>query len=167
MQAELDATDWHSLHALRTDATLPATDVATKVNVTSTTCWRRITRLKNEGVIKKRVSILDRAAVGLSLMIIAHVKLWTQGRNALMKFDQAIRRHPEVLECYTLMRDWDFLLRNVAKDIRACETFFLDNLSKTPHVQAIHSPMVLTRLRRAFAPCHSARNRSLPRSCRL
>jgi Lrp/AsnC family transcriptional regulator len=144
LQVELDQTDRRILDVLQADGTLSAAEVAAKVNVTATTCWRRITRLENAGVIKKRVALLDRDAVGLSVMLFAHVKLSTQGRDALAKFDQAIRRHPEVLECYTLMGEWDFLLRIVAKDIKAYETFFLDHLSRIPLVQSVHSSMVLT-----------------------
>jgi Lrp/AsnC family transcriptional regulator len=144
LQVELDQTDRRILDVLQADGTLSAADVAAKVNVTATTCWRRITRLENAGVIKKRVALLDRDAVGLSVMLFAHVKLSTQGRDALAKFDQAIRKHPEVLECYTLMGEWDFLLRIVAKDIKAYETFFLDHLSRIPLVQSVHSSMVLT-----------------------
>ena len=144
LQVELDQTDRRILDALQADGTLSAAEVAAKVNVTSTTCWRRITRLEKAGVIKKRVALLDRDAVGLSVMLFAHVKLSTQGRDALAKFDQAIRKHPEVLECYTLMGEWDFLLRIVAKDIKAYETFFLDHLSRIPLVQSVHSSMVLT-----------------------
>jgi Lrp/AsnC family transcriptional regulator len=144
LQVELDQTDRRILDALQADGTLSAAEVAAKVNVTSTTCWRRITRLESAGVIKKRVALLDRDAVGLSVMLFAHVKLSTQGRDALAKFDQAIRKHPEVLECYTLMGEWDFLLRIVAKDIKAYETFFLDHLSRIPLVQSVHSSMVLT-----------------------
>jgi|ERR1700733_11896705 Lrp/AsnC family transcriptional regulator len=144
LQVELDQTDRRILDVLQADGTLSAAEVAAKVNVTATTCWRRITRLENAGVIKKRVALLDRDAVGLSVMLFAHVKLSTQGRDALAKFDQAIRKHPEVLECYTLMGEWDFLLRIVAKDIKAYETFFLDHLSRIPLVQSVHSSMVLT-----------------------
>ena len=144
LQVELDQTDRRILDVLQADGTLSAAEVAAKVNVTATTCWRRITRLETAGVIKKRVALLDRDAVGLSVMLFAHVKLSTQGRDALAKFDQAIRKHPEVLECYTLMGEWDFLLRIVAKDIKAYETFFLDHLSRIPLVQSVHSSMVLT-----------------------
>jgi Lrp/AsnC family transcriptional regulator len=144
LRAKLDATDRRILDVLQTDGTLSAADVATKVSVTSTTCWRRITALEQAGVIKQRVALLDRAAVGLSVMIFAHVKLSTQGRDALAKFDHAIRGYAEVLECYTLMGEWDFLLRIVAKDIQEYESFFLDHLSKIPLIQSVNSSMVLT-----------------------
>ena len=144
LRIKLDPTDRRILEVLQTEGALSAADVAAKVYVTSTTCWRRITRLENAGVIKQRVALLDRAAVGLGVMIFAHVKLSTHGRDALEKFDQAIREYPEVLECYTLMGEWDFLLRIVAKDIQEYESFFLDHLSKIPLIQSVNSSMVLT-----------------------
>jgi Lrp/AsnC family transcriptional regulator len=144
LRVKFDATDRRILEVLQADGALSAADVAEKVYVTSTTCWRRVTALEQAGVIKQRVALLDRAAVGLSVMIFAHVKLSTQGRDALAKFDEAIRGFPEVLECYTLMGEWDFLLRIVAKDIQEYESFFLDHLSKIPLIQSVNSSMVLT-----------------------
>jgi Lrp/AsnC family transcriptional regulator len=144
MHYKLDPTDRRILEALQKNGALSAAETAAKVDVTASTCWRRITQLESAGVIKQRVALLDRAAVGLNVMIFANVKLSTQGRDAIAKFDQAIRSHPEVLECYTLMGDWDFLLRIVTKDIKEYEAFFLDHLSKIPVVQSVNSSMVLT-----------------------
>jgi Lrp/AsnC family transcriptional regulator len=141
---KLDQMDRRILEVLQATGTLSAADVAAKVNVTATTCWRRISRLESAGVVKQRVALLDRTAVGLSVMIFAHVKLSMHGREALAKFDQAIRKYPEVLECYSLMGEWDFLLRIVAKDMQEYESFFLDHLSKIPLIQSVNSSMVLT-----------------------
>jgi len=74
------------------------------------TCWRRIQQLEQNGVIKARVALLDRNALGLDVTIFAHVKLATTGRDALAEFEAAIRDRAEVLECYTLTGEWDFLL---------------------------------------------------------
>ena len=146
-QIQLDRIDRRILDALQHDATASAADIAAKVGVAAATCWRRISRLEEAGVIKRRVAILDRAAVGLNVMIFANVKLTTQGRDAITKFDQAVRKHPEVLECYVMMGEWDFLLRIVAKDIHAYEQFFLDHLSKLPNVQSITSSIALTEVK--------------------
>jgi Lrp/AsnC family transcriptional regulator len=140
----LDLTDRRIMQVLQSNGSLSAADVAEKIHVTATTCWRRITRLELAGIIKKRVALLDRSAVGFNVLIFAHVKLSMHGRDALSKFDEAIRRYPEVLDCYSLMGEWDFLLRIVAKDIRDYESFFLDHLSKIPIVQSVNSSMVLT-----------------------
>ncbi len=148
---ELDAADRRILSALQKDGTLSAAEVAGLANLTPTTCWRRITQLEQSGVIKGRVALLDRAAVGLDVTIFAHVKLSTQGRDAIAKFEQAIRAYPEVLECFTLLGEWDFLLRIVAHDIKSYEAFFLDHLSKLPLVQSVNSSMVLSVIKETTA----------------
>jgi Lrp/AsnC family transcriptional regulator len=110
----------------------------------TTTCWRRIQALEQSGVIKGRVALLDRAALGLDVTIFAHVKLSSQGRDAIAAFAEAIRERPEVLDCYTTMGEWDFMLRVVTRDIKAYEAFYLDHLSKLPNVQSINSSVTVT-----------------------
>ena len=141
---EVDATDRRILSALQQDATRSAADIADIVHLTATTCWRRITQLERRGVIKRRVALLDHNALGLNLVVFAHVKLSSQGRDALAKFELAIGDCPEVLGCYTIMGDWDFLLHIVARDIRHYEAFYLDHLSRIPFVQSVSSSMVMT-----------------------
>jgi Lrp/AsnC family transcriptional regulator len=148
---DLDQTDRRILDALQTDGTLSAAEVAGRIGATATTCWRRIHQLEEAGVIRERVAVLDRAALGLNVTIFAHVKLSSQGRDALTKFDQAIRRHDCVLECYTVMGEWDFLLQIVAHDIKEYEAFYLDHLSRIPQVQSVNSSMVMTALKKTTA----------------
>mgnify|MGYP006324365367 CR=1 FL=1 len=105
---------------------------------------RRIQGLEQSGVIKGRVALLDRAALGLDVTIFAHVKLSSQGRDAIAAFSEAIRERPEVLDCYTTMGEWDFMLRVVTHDIKAYEAFYLDHLSKLPNVQSINSAVTVT-----------------------
>ena len=147
-RADLDPTDRRILDALQADGTLSAAEVAARVGATATTCWRRIRELEKSGVIRARVALLDRAALGLDVTIFAHVKLASQGRDALARFEQAIRDHPCVLECYTVMGEWDFLLHIVAHDIKEYEAFYLDHLSRIPLVQSVNSTMVVTALKK-------------------
>ena len=111
---------------------LSAAEVAERLGLTASTCWRRMSRLQQLGVIRDRVALLDREKVGLNVLVFSHVKLAGHGRDALLKFEQAVREHPEILECYTLMGETDFLLRIVCPDIKAYEAFFLDHLSRFP-----------------------------------
>jgi Lrp/AsnC family transcriptional regulator len=141
---ELDRTDLRILDALQRDGALSAAELADRVGLAVTTCWRRVKRLEDARVIRGRVALLDREQVGLGVTVFAHVKLTAHGRDNLGRFEQGIRRHPEVLECYTLMGDWDFLLRIVARDIKAYEAFFLDHLSKIPGVQSVSSSIAMT-----------------------
>jgi Lrp/AsnC family transcriptional regulator len=140
---KLDRTDRRILEVLQREGALSTAEVANRVGVAAATCWRRITQLEKAKVIRARVALLDPPAVGLHVLIFSHVKLSTQGRDAIKQFDRAVRQLPEVLECYTLMGEWDFLIRIVAKDIKAYEAFYLDHLSKLPYVQSIVSSIAL------------------------
>ena len=148
---ELDPADRRILAALQEDGTLSAAEVAERANLTPTTCWRRITQLENAGVIDRRVALLDRRALGLNLKVFAHVKLSTQGRDALAAFEETMREQPEVLGCYTVMGDWDFLLHIVARDVQAYETFYRDTLARIPLVQSVSSAMVMTVIKETTA----------------
>jgi Lrp/AsnC family transcriptional regulator len=151
MQLEMDRNDVRILETLQQHGNLSAAEVAEKVGLTTSTCWRRITALEESGVIRKRVALLDREKVGLTVTVFSRVKLATQGRDALAKFEQAVRELPEVLECYTLMGEADFLLRIVTRDIKAYEAFFLDHLSRLPDVQSVTSSIALSVIKETTA----------------
>jgi Lrp/AsnC family transcriptional regulator len=140
----LDRLDRRILDLLQREGALPVAEVAARTGISTTTCWRRIQQLEQAGVIRGRVALLDRAALGLDVTIFAHVKLSTQGRDAIAAFSEAIRERPEVLDCYTTMGEWDFMLRVVTRDIKAYEAFYLDHLSKLPNVQSINSSVTVT-----------------------
>jgi Lrp/AsnC family transcriptional regulator len=151
MQVELDRGDLRILDVLQHHANLSAAEIAEKVDMTPSTCWRRITRLEEQGVIKSRVTLLDREKVGLNVTVFSRVKLAAHGRDSLGRFEAAVREHPEVLECYTLMGDTDFLLRIVVRDIKAYEAFFLDHLSRMPGVESVHSSIALSTIKETTA----------------
>jgi Lrp/AsnC family transcriptional regulator len=140
----IDAIDRRILDELQREGAQSAADVATKLGMSNTTCWRRIQQLEQDGVIRKRVALLDRAALGLDVMVYVHVRLSSQGRDALARFERAIRDRPEVLDCCTLTGEWDFHLRIVTHDMKEYEAFFLDHLSKIPNVQSVNSSIVVT-----------------------
>jgi Lrp/AsnC family transcriptional regulator len=151
MHIDMDRADLKILETLQAQGNLSAAEIADKVGLTTSTCWRRISRLEEAGVIRSRVALLDREKVGLTVTVFSRVKLATQGRDALSKFEQAVRELPEVVECYTLMGDSDFLLRIVTRDIKAYEAFFLDHLSRLPDVQSVHSSIALSVIKETTA----------------
>lgn len=144
LQSRLDKVDRKILDLLQREGALSVAEVASRTGLSTTTCWRRIQSMEQSGVIRGRVALLDRAALGLDVTIFAHVKLSTQGRDAIAAFAEAIRERPEVLDCYTTMGEWDFMLRVVTRDIKAYEAFYLDHLSKLPNVQSINSSVTVT-----------------------
>jgi Lrp/AsnC family transcriptional regulator, cysteine-sensing transcriptional activator len=148
---KLDALDLKLLKILQCEGALAVAEVAARVRQSTTTCWRRIQQLEQAGVIKGRVALLDRTALGLDVTIFAHVKLATTGRDAIARFEEAIRERSEVLECYTLTGEWDFLLKIVTKNIKSFEAFYLDYLSRIPCVQAVNSSVAVTVIKESTA----------------
>lgn len=144
---ELDSFERKILRELQRDASQTTAEIAEKVGLTPSPCWRRIDRLEREGLIRKRVAVLDRRKVGLNAQVFAQVKLNAHGRANLDEFSAAIRGFPEVLEAYVLMGTMDFMLRIVAKDIEAYERFFFERLSKLPGVQEINSTVALSEIK--------------------
>lgn len=148
---ELDALDLKLLGILQQEGALSVAEVAARVRQSTTTCWRRIQQLEQTGVIKGRVALLDRGALGLDVTIFAHVKLATTGRDAIAEFEEAIRNRSEVLECHTLTGEWDFLLKIVTRNIKAFEAFYLDHLSRIACVQSVNSSVAVTVIKESTA----------------
>jgi Lrp/AsnC family transcriptional regulator len=147
----LDQLDLRLLDILQREGALSVAEVASKIRLSTTTCWRRIQQLEQSGVIKARVALLDRNALGLDVTMFAHVKLATTGRDAIAEFEEAIRNRAEVLECYTLTGEWDFLLKIVTRNIKAFEAFYLDYLSRIPCVQSVNSSVAVTVIKESTA----------------
>ena len=144
---EFDPFEIKIIRELQRDANQTTAEIAERVGLSTSPCWRRIDRLEREGVIRKRVAVIDRRKVGLNAHIFAQVKLNAHGRANLDEFGEAIRSFPEVLDAYVLMGTTDFMLRIVAKDIDAYERFFFDRLSKLPGVQEINSTVALSEIK--------------------
>lgn len=146
-----DQIDRRILDALQRDGSLSAADIGARLGLSTTTCWRRVQQLEKAGIIKKRVALLDRAALGLDIVVFVQVRLSTQGRDAIAQFEAAVRDRPEVLDCYTLTGEWDFCLRIVTRDMKEYEAFFLDHLSKIPNVQSVNSSIAVTVIKESTA----------------
>ncbi|MFC3050650.1 Lrp/AsnC family transcriptional regulator [Kordiimonas pumila] len=145
--AELDKLDRKILSLIQSDASLTASEIAERINLSQPPCWRRIKRLEDEGYINRRVGILDRRKLGFNVVIYTEVKLSANGRQGVGDFEDKIRSFPEVTECYVMMGRTDFLLRIVTKDIDSYEEFFREHLSQLPGVLDINSSVALTEVK--------------------
>ncbi|MDE0855017.1 MAG: Lrp/AsnC family transcriptional regulator, partial [Nevskia sp.] len=146
MTERLDALDLRILELLQQDVTMPVNDIAERVASSKSVVWRRVQRFLDSGIIRQRVAVLDPKKVGLGVTVFAHVKMARHGRNALHKFVQAINRHPEVVECHTLMGDVDFLLKIVVRDVERYQQFVWNELSQIEGVREVSSSISLTQL---------------------
>lgn len=144
---DLDPFEIKIIRELQRDASLTVAQIAERVGLSVSPCWRRIDRLEREGVICKRVAVIDRRKVGMNAHIFAQVKLNAHGRANLDEFGEAIQAFPEVLDAYVLMGSTDFMLRIVARDIYAYERFFFEKLSKLPGIQEINSTVALSEIK--------------------
>ncbi|WP_188054282.1 MULTISPECIES: Lrp/AsnC family transcriptional regulator [unclassified Sphingosinithalassobacter] len=147
----LDRYERRILELLQEDATLSNADLAERIGLSQTPCWRRVQRLRESGVIRQQVALVDRRKVGLNAQVFAQVKLNTHGRQHLDEFAAAIQTFPEVLEAYVLMGSVDFLLRVVAADIEAYERFFFEKLSQVAGIQEINSIVALSEIKSTTA----------------
>lgn len=144
---DLDQTDRRILGLLQSEPGIKATEIGERIGLSQSACWRRIQRLRDEGVIKDQPAVLDREKVGLSTMVFAQVKLTSHGRTNITDFADAVRKYPEVLDCYVVLGNVDFLLRIVAEDIKDYERFMYEKLSQLPGVQEVNSSIALSEIK--------------------
>ena len=147
----LDQTDRKILGLLQSEPGINASAIGERIGLSQSACWRRIQRLRDEGVFTDHPVILNREKVGLTTMVFAHVKLTSHGRSNLSDFADAVRSYPEVMDCYVLLGQVDFLLRIVAEDIKAYEQFFFEKLSQLPGIQEVTSSIVLSDIKHSTA----------------
>ena len=121
-----------------------AGELGEKIGLSQSAVWRRVQSLREQGVIVDQPVKIDRQKVGLNTMVFAHVKLTSHGRSNLAEFAEAVSEYPEVLDCYVLLGNVDFLLRIVTEDIKAYEQFFFEKLSQLPGIQEVNSSIVLS-----------------------
>ena len=140
---ELDDIDRRILTALQNNARISNVERARMVGLSPSPCLRRVKTLEDCGVIQRYVSLLDQGAVGFPVSVFVNVTLERQVESALEQFEAAIRQRPEVLECYLMTGDADYLLRVVTRDLASYERFLVDHLARIPGVSSIKSSFAL------------------------
>ena len=140
---ELDNIDRRILTALQNNARISNVELAHMVGLSPSPCLRRVKTLEDCGVIQRYVSLLDQGAVGFPVSVFVNVTLERQVESALEQFEAAIRQRPEVLECYLMTGDADYLLRVVTRDLASYERFLVDHLARIPGVSSIKSSFAL------------------------
>jgi Lrp/AsnC family leucine-responsive transcriptional regulator len=143
----LDRTDIGILNQLQQNARITNSELARAVNLSPTPCFNRVRALEKAGLFKQHVTLLNPEALGLSINVFIQVSLEKQIKDALARFEQAISERPEVMECYLMTGDADYLLRVVLPDIAALERFILERLTTLPGVSNIRSSFALKQVR--------------------
>ena len=138
-----DDIDRRILAYLQDEARMPNVELAEQVGLSPTPCARRVKNLEAEGVISRYVTLVDQKAVGLPVSVFVNVTLERQVEQALRVFESFITDRPEVMECYLMTGDADYLLRIVVADLDAYERFIVDHLTKVPGIANIKSSFAL------------------------
>jgi Lrp/AsnC family transcriptional regulator, leucine-responsive regulatory protein len=146
----LDAIDRRILERLQQDGRLSNADLAEKVGLSSSPCWRRVKALEEAKVITGYAAMLDARSVGLSVNVFVSVSLSTQNEKSLKDFERAAAERPEVMECCLMTGDSDYLLRVVVPDLEAYERFVMD-FTKIVGIAQIRSSFALRAVKQGTA----------------
>ena len=146
-EIDLDAIDRRILDGLQRNGRVSNVDLARDVGLSPSPCLRRVRELEAAGVIDRYVAVLDPGAVGLSLSVFVQVTLERQIESALDTFERVVAARPEVMECYLMTGDADYLLRVVVADVAAYEQFLKNHLTRIPGVASIKSSFALNRVK--------------------
>lgn len=145
--SEFDQFDIRLLNRLQNDARITNVALAEAAHLSPAPCLRRVRDLEAAGVIRGYVTLLDPEVLGLDVSVFIQVSLEKQVGQALRTFEETIEGYPEVMECYLMTGDSDYLLRVVAPDLKALQSFIVDRLAKIPHVASIRSSITLKQVK--------------------
>ena len=120
----MDQTDLRILRILQEDSSLPVSDVAKKVGLSASPCWKRIKRMQDEGIIKYQISVLDAERLGFGLTVFINIKTGEHSTNWLKEFSATVTAMPEVMELHRIAGDVDYMLKVIVPDMAAFDAFY-------------------------------------------
>jgi Lrp/AsnC family leucine-responsive transcriptional regulator len=139
----LSEIDYKILKYLQDNARLSNVELSEHIHLSQSPCLRRVRNMEASGVIKGYVALVDQNTVGLTVSVFVNVRLEKQIERALEIFEETVQKWSEVMECYLMTGDSDYLLRVVASDLAAYERFLMDKLTRVPGVASINSSFAL------------------------
>lgn len=139
----LDRTTRRIVHELQRDGTLSAQQLAERVGLSATPVWRRVKELEQSGLLRRRVALVDREKLGLSICVLAYVSLLRHGPGVAEEFENFVRASPEVMECASITGEADFVLKIVVSDMKAYDRFLNERVFTLPGIASVRSNVVL------------------------
>ncbi len=150
MKISIDAIDRKILTCLQRDATLPVAEIAERVGLSTTPCWRRIQRLERDGVIAGRVALLDPDKLNLGVTVFVHIRTAQHNAAWLEKFAAAVAAIPEIVELYRMSGDIDYLMRVVVPDITGYDAIY-QRLIAAVELSDVSSTFAMERIKHTTA----------------
>lgn len=143
----MDTIDRRILSELQDNADLSMQELGDRIGLSHTPCWRRVKRLEERGIVKGRVALLDAEQLDLAVNVFVNVSLRRHQENALNRFETAVQDVPEIVECYSVSGETDFLLRVVVADVTAYERLVKATLVHLPEVGNLTSTFALRQVK--------------------
>ena len=148
---ELDRLDREILRLISVDASMSLADIATKVGLTATPCWKRIRRMEQEGIIQRRIAVIDADKVGLPVSVFVEVETADHSSEWLARFAKVIEDTPEIVDAWRMSGDVDYLMHVVVPDIAAYDEFYRRLIGAVP-LRNVTSRFSMERLKAAPLP---------------
>ena len=139
----MDRIDYRILSILQASPDLPTSELAERVGLSNTPCWRRLKKLEADGIIRGRALLLDADALGLTVNVFADIRLKQHDEDTLLALENAVRGQPEIVECFSVSGESDYTLRIVTRSIGDYESFLKKVLLHLPGVASVNSRFAL------------------------
>lgn len=146
----LDETDLQMLRILQEDCTLTIKELAQRVNKSNTPVFERLNRIQKAGYIKRKVAVLDAEQLDCGFVVFCQVKLQQMNKDMADQLTDAIESIPEVVECYNVSGEYDYLLKIRVKDMKSYRQFIMDKLGTLPNIGSIQSVFVMNELKQSY-----------------
>jgi len=141
---QLDAVDRRIVKLLQADASISHAELAEKVGASSASCWRRIKSLEQAGVLLKAVRLVDPASVERQVNVLCNIRMRSHARDVRALFEQFVDGRAEIVECFSMSGEWDYLLRIVVADVADYNDFLMNVVLSHPSVQGAASHFALS-----------------------
>lgn len=145
--AELDRIDREILRLLMRDAARSLAEIAQEVGLTPTPCWKRIRRMEEQGVITARVALVDADRVGLPISVFVSIETGDHSADWIARFAAAVESMPEIVECWRLGGDVDYLLRVVVADMAGYDAFYRRFVAAVPALRKVTGRFAMERVK--------------------
>ncbi|MFD2602805.1 Lrp/AsnC family transcriptional regulator [Flavobacterium suzhouense] len=143
----MDITDRKLLMLLQQDSTKTTKELSLKLNLSVTAIYERIKKLEREGIIDKYVAIIDQKKVEKNFVVFCHLKLIQHTKEYLTRFEQEVTKLEEVLECYHVSGDYDYILKIYVRDMEAYREFMVTKLTTLQHIGSTHSTFMISEVK--------------------
>jgi len=143
----LDPIDRKLLHELQRDASISHAELAERVGASTASCWRRMRALEADGVLGRQIRLVDAARIGRGVNVICHIKIKNHSAETTEAFESFVASRDEIIECYSMSGDWDYLLRILVADVEDYNRFLMRIVLRHPSVATGSSHFALAQVK--------------------